>query len=277
MSNMPEKLPQNVEREIFLFAKEMSFYPKLLGRKIFDIIEEECVVVFYPIMDAEEKNDGFFLPSMPLQNGECKNIIYINTFQTEEKQVFIAAHEFGHYLKVSDIVNKKCCTAIDSERIVNRFAAEILMPTDLFKEYFVDTLKKNMGKTKACVGLNMMIRCIVSSMDHFRVPYNSVVIRLVETGLIRREDGIKLVDGFEQLSLEDISNIVDRCIVDGDYGALRTSSHKKDIRGLKALLDEAEKRGNVSNVKLERLRKEFGIVATDDNVLEEEIRIAEGE
>ena len=79
------------------------------------------------------------------------------------------------------------------------------------------------------------------------------------------------------MTLEDINNIVDRCIVDGNYDVLRTSSHKKDIRGLKALLDDAEKKGNISSVKLDRLRKEFGIVVAGNDILEEEIRITEEE
>lgn len=273
MSNMPEKLPQNVEEEIFLFTNNLNYYSEPLGRKIFDIIEKECIVVFYPIMDADEKNDGFFLPSMPLENGKSKNIIYINTFQTEEKQVFIAAHEYGHYLKVADKINEKCGTDIDNERIVNRFAAELLMPRDLFKQFFIEKYKDNLKNKKEF----SLIDSIVATMDKFSVPYNSVVIRLVEIGLIQREDGVKLVDGFEELSLEDIYNIVDHCIVDGNYDILRTSSHKKSISGLKELLDKAEENGNISSVKLDRLRKEFGIVTAGDDILEEEIKISEEE
>lgn len=276
MSNMPEKLPPNVEEGIFLFVKNLNSFTKPLGKGIFDVIEKECIVVYYPIMDADETNDGFFLPSIPLKNGEYRNIIFINTFQTEEKQVFIAAHEYGHYLKVADVVNNKCGTQIDNEIIVNRFAAELLMPRDLFRRFFVEKFK-DIGKDKKSVGLIRLFDCIVATMEHFSVPYNAVVIRLVETGLIRREDGIKLVDGDEQLTLDDIENIVNQRIVDGEYNVLRTSSHKKNISGLKELLDKAEEQGNISQAKIDRLRENFGIVTVGADVLEEEIKITEEE
>jgi len=273
MSNMPERLPQIVEEEIFLFVKELNFNNQPLGRGIFEIVEKDCIVVYYPILDAEEKNDGFILPAVPLRNGEKKSIIFINTFQTEEKQVFVAAHEYGHFLKVAETINQKCGTNIENEKIVNRFAAELLMPTDTFKTYFIGHLKRTMGENNY-IELFQLFDAIIDAMNYFSVPYNAVVIRLVEVGLIRRVDGIELVDGSERLPLEDITNIVEHLIADGDYGVLRTSSHKKDIHGLKEILRLAEKNGTESPVKIERLRKAFGIVTAGDDVLEGGIKIA---
>lgn len=56
----------------------------------------------------------------------------INTNNTIEKQVYIAAHELGHVWKIDEKVLAKCDGNIDSEAIINRFAAELLMPAELF-------------------------------------------------------------------------------------------------------------------------------------------------
>ncbi len=279
MSNMPPIIPSNVVKTIVQFIEDNQDIFKIaknrnsIGKEIFNIVENNCVVVYYPIIDANEKNDGFLLQDMPLGNGKSIDIIYINTFQTEEKQVFAAAHELGHYLKVAKEVNKKCEMNIDEEIIVNRFAAELLMPKDSFREKFLREIKRKNKNSE--VSMIEFLKNIVELMDFFSVPYNAVAIRLVETGIISREDGIMLVDGNEQISIEDVSMSVDRIISNGNYKNLRTSSRKKGIKDLEAVLDEAEKKGTVSKAKILRLREKFGIVNKADNLFGNMIMVSE--
>lgn len=279
MSNMPNTIPSNVVEAIVQFIEDnQSIFKKVknrnsIGKEIFNIVEDNCLIVYYPIIDANEKNDGFLLQDMPLGNGKCIDIIYINTFQTEEKQVFAAAHELGHYLKVAKEVNEKCATNIDEEIIVNRFAAELLMPKECFREKFLRGIKKKNKNNE--VSMKEFLENIVDLMDFFSVPYNAVAIRLVETGIISREDGIMLVDGNEHILIEDISMSVDRIISNGNYKNLRTSSRKKEIKDLEAILDEAEKKGTVSKTKIHRLREKFGIVNKADNLFGNMIMVAE--
>lgn len=72
MSKMPEYLPQEVVGIICAFIRENTgdFYNENvpLGRGIFQIIERHCIVMYYPIMDIEEQNDGFLLTGIPLSN-----------------------------------------------------------------------------------------------------------------------------------------------------------------------------------------------------------------
>lgn len=280
MSNMPKGIPDNVVNEIVAFIKnqkelfQIGSTESIIGKRIFDILEKTCLVVYYPIMDAEEKNDAFLLTGIPLASGKKIDIIYINSFQTEEKQVFAATHELGHYLKISEKINKECHTEIDEERIVNRFAAELLMPHKLFVARFMGKTKEKEDETRS-VNMHDMLQVIVEMMNEFSVPYNAVVIRMVEAGIISKKDGIMLVDGSESVSLESIRKEVDRIISEGNYENLRKSSRKKYIKDLDVLLESADEKEAKLKTKIDRIRDRFGIVKNSDTVFDEMIRITE--
>lgn len=280
MSNIPEELPKVVVDEIIRFINENSAFLEAgsampLGKHIFDIIEKKCLVVYYPIEDAQEENDGFLFQNVPLKNGDTINIVFINTYQTQEKQVFAAAHELGHYMKVAQTVNSKCGTSISEELIVNRFAAELLMPQPDFMAYFSNLLRKKSGNLTD-VSIKIVLDVIVETMNHFSVPYNAVVIRLVEVGYIKRKTGCALADGNESISLESIKRYIDKVISNGQFENLRISSMKKEIKDLETILNKAEKEHGVSDVKIRRLRDAFGIVPNMDTLLKENINISEG-
>ena len=282
MSNMPIELPQSVVDAIVMFINNTSDLvyddssKNPIGKKIFNIIEKLCTVVYYPILDVDEKNDGFLLSGVPLSNGLKEDIIFINTYQTYEKQVFAAAHELGHYIKVADKLNNTIGHEYDDEFIVNRFAAEYLMPKDLFKSFFFNLIK-NRNKNNPVISMTDMFSCIVETMDYFSVPYNAVAIRLVETDIIDMQDGKSLVDGNDDLSVADIKKIVDGIISRGEYKNLRTSSQKKEIKGLETILDKAEELGTESIVKINRLREAFSLVKNNSKVMSEKIHISEEE
>ena len=142
MSNMPPKISPVAVKLIVDFIKENSEYlynghTPPFGKGIFNIIEKKAIVFYYPIMDVKEKNDAFLLSKVPLKNGEIKDVIFINTYQTFEKQVFAAAHELGHLLNVPGYVNEQVEKKENEELIVNRFAAEYLMPKQPFIDFFL--------------------------------------------------------------------------------------------------------------------------------------------
>lgn len=285
MTNMPNYLSNDVVKAIQEFINMEgldSIYDDALplGRRIFDIVQKKCVVVFYPIMDAYEKNDGFLLADMPLNNGEMMNIMYINTFQTEEKQVFAAAHELGHYLKVDTYVREKCNCMVDSEDIVNRFAAELLMPRRHFRDTFFE-FAKSKESINGTLNNYSMLECIVEMMNWFTVPYNATVIRLVEVEIISRNDGIMLVDGDERLAKDIIQKTVRKISSLEKYTNLNVISKRREIVGidkyknLDNLLKKADEDGLISDVKMNRLREEFGIVNDVKDVFKNTIKITE--
>ena len=85
-SNMPSILSQSIANAICSFIRtecntEDESSP--LGKRIFEILENYCTVIYYPIEDAIEKNDGFLMADIPMSDGSSKSITYINTYQTE--------------------------------------------------------------------------------------------------------------------------------------------------------------------------------------------------
>ena len=70
---------------------------------------------------------------------EIKRENNINTNNTRERQAFSATHELGHICRVDQRVRERVPFECDNdaemnEKIIDRFAAELLMPRDLFIE-----------------------------------------------------------------------------------------------------------------------------------------------
>ena len=106
----------------------------VLREDIFPLLDRICTVVYFPIDDKE--NNGFHV-SYPFR-GQDIDFVYINTAQDREKQIFTAAHELGHIWELDKHLSAECKLQMDTEyceRIMNRFAAELLMPMDIFLEY----------------------------------------------------------------------------------------------------------------------------------------------
>ena len=121
-----------------------TLYPnKLLRNDVLKLLDEYCTIVFYPL--ADHINNGFHT-EIPDKNGVDQHFVFINTSQTVDKQVFTAAHELGHIWGVDTFVCDHCNIPKEDdatrEKIINRFAAELLMP----KEYFL--LATNHGVEK---------------------------------------------------------------------------------------------------------------------------------
>lgn len=273
-SNIPKELPIDCVVAIQNFISQnnvgMNCKDKPMGEKVFELLEKEgCIVVFYPIGD-EEKNDAFLLPNVAMKDGHTIDLIVINTSQTVEKQVFAAGHELGHLIKVHEYVNASLNSNFDTELTVNRFAAELLMPEDYFKDYIQKQLNKYETKDTHRIKLEDIIRIIHNAMEHFKVPYNSVVIRLLEVGILSRKASSILVDGDQFISKEVIDTIREKVKSDDNYTSIQAISKKRKIKGLEELLETAELKG-VSVSKIERLRKAFGIIPESEQ--NKEIRL----
>ena len=270
MNNMPKLLPKTVVnsiREFINLNKErLSVDPlsdKPLGQGVFRLIAKECDLLYYPIIDLDEKNNGCLIPHLPLKSGEERNVIFINTYQTAEKQVFAAAHEFGHHLGVDRFVQQKHHNA-DAERIVNRFAAEWIMPESQFKKHVKRELNKQ--KTGKSIKLIDMIQIIVECMDAFTVPYNAAVIRMVEVGFLDINSGRLLVDGDDKLvPLALLEIIREKMIAEKENSVLQTRSLRKEYVGLSELLDKETVIEKLPLNKVQRVRDWFDILKSEQS------------
>ena len=120
--------------------KENGIVNEIIRDDVFSILQDcNCTVLYYPLED--ENIDGCHIEK-PV-NGKLEQFVFINSHNKRERQAFSAAHELGHIWKVDDRLRKKYPDReIDTEMVVNRFAAELLMPEKLFREAITKQLDK---------------------------------------------------------------------------------------------------------------------------------------
>ena len=159
---------------------------KLLNEYSFDTI----VPIVKIITDAGFK---IFSQSMPEKIGGyiiigdrfqeklgSDKIIVVNENESINRQRFSLAHEFGHFLLDANAKNnpeyydafESDTNKNDLERCIDRFAAELLMPTDLFKNKF-SRVKKDISDG---------YEIIKALAELFAVPFEAVKRRIEEVG-----------------------------------------------------------------------------------------------
>lgn len=150
---------------------------------IFTILQNECVLLEWP----EEKQldlDGF--STEKVINGQIETVVYINSAKNKEKQNFCAAHELGHRHKLEcqlkDAFPNDIFILSTIETVMNRFAAELMMPAKDFSERSRELYKECLGKMggKDVIYLKKLLAAIIELMDFYYVPYKAVVIRFEE-------------------------------------------------------------------------------------------------
>ncbi len=220
---------------------------------IFGILERHCTVIYYPMED--EENCGFH--TKRFVKDRLEDFVYINTAKTIADQVFTAAHELGHVWGVASRVWEQAGEqgALESwaeERIINRFAAELLMPAQEFRKTFRAHVE-NLSLDPTELQLVDFIWVMVLQMNDYMVPYEAVRRRVIETGIISPELGSILLKN-EQFILplvvtfsKDQNTILD------------TVTGKKTVPGLRNLIEMAEKGGKVSPYTICRTKMDFNI------------------
>lgn len=264
-------LPHDYEVSIRKFITKMSeehnikdFFPNpLLRDDVLSLLDLFCTVVYFPVNDA--KNNGFHMTDMPFADGSKNNFVFINTAQTIEKQVFTAAHELGHIWKVDDFVISDLSLQEAPglrEDIINRFAATLLIPEDMFKVAVAARFKEYCDEEERITFINFL-KIIVILMNQFFVPEKAVVFRLVETGFLDTESAEVLL-GYKDIPIDAIESLIKMLISEFGYVQFQTSLRKKWISGLAEKLDIAEKNNLVPKEKIEYLRKQFGLHPAKD-------------
>lgn len=197
----------------------------VIGDSIFTILQRECVVMMRPIKH-QPNLDGF--STEKIIRGRLETVVYINTAKNVEKQNFCAAHELGHRYAVDRMIRDKFPEEIllpsDVEDIMNRFAAELMMPEKEFKnrgakiwnEYSVRSSKNVLSIT-----IKHAIQTIIKLMDFYHMPYKAVLYRMEEVEIISPIIKVCL-EGYE----EDNKSVVDQMISDMGITCLRTPDHK---------------------------------------------------
>lgn len=220
---------------------------------IFSILEKHCTVIYYPL--HEEKNSGFHMKRFIKE--KLEDIVYINTAKPIAEQVFTAAHELGHVWEVAkqvmvELGETEVVSEELEERIVNRFAAELLMP----EKEFVKTFKAYMEKVSLgaeFIKFDDLIRVVVMQMNDFMVPYEAVRRRLIETDRISKQTGdILKANEKDVLALVVSFSKEQNTILDRVTG-------KKTIPGLRDLVEKVERENLLDEYTICKMKKDFDL------------------
>ena len=158
-----------------------------IGDYIFAILKNECILIEWP-EDKQLDLDGF--STEKVINGCLETIVYINSAKSKEKQNFCAAHELGHRHKLDkqlkDIFPNDVITPSNIEDVMNRFAAELMMPARDFEIRSDELYRGCFGNKdgREVIFVKKLLEAIVVLMDFYYVPYKAVVLRLQEVNVI---------------------------------------------------------------------------------------------
>ena len=243
-----------------------NFSNSILREDVMALLEAEkhCKVVYFPLSD---RNNGFHIMDIPLSNGEKYHFVFINTSQTMEKQNFTAAHELGHIWNIDEYVLAKLRVEPSPEMreaIINRFAAMLLMPENLFCR----VVDEKLAEINVIDGTSTMadaLKVVVYLMNHFFAPKKAVVLRLCELGRISQE-GAKDLLGYGDLDKDIVEAFVKKVIRDNGYTRLEQTSEKKWIEGLGELLEQVEEGKLVPQAKTNYIRELFELEKLPNNL-----------
>lgn len=245
---------------------ENGIVNRVIRDDVFNILEQHCYVVYYPL--ENEDINGFHVTRTMLN--QRVHFVFINTWNTDERQVFTAAHELGHiwnaYLKVKKVfpeIDEYAAKVSDDspeEFVSNKFAAQLLMPLDLFTTA-VNKALSGLDYNGKMISRKNMLRLIASLMDTFLVDYKAVTKRLVEIGRLR-QDVYNIVKEYEYE--EDFNETFDSILKEGNYKRLtKRLKPNKNIPDLVDIISTAENNGCELITTIETLKREFEISTTE--------------
>lgn len=259
-----EQITKSIEELVCEIRRENEIINEIIRDDVFSILQGcDCTVLYFPLKDEDPDGcSGCHLEKSV--NGQLKQFVFINTANTRERQAFSAAHELGHIWKVDERIRRlHPDREIDAEVVVNRFAAELLMPRELFEKTMDEQLKK-MQYTGPAMPMVEMLKLIAYLMNYFFVPYKSVVRRFEEIGRINA-DTVTLLMRFKD------SDYLNEIIKAEQYTRLGIVNNLKSMDNLQEYLLAAEQQGLVSETKVKNIREDFDIqtvVGEDDEKIE---------
>lgn len=260
-------LPESVIASIRQFIAEKNLqFDYLLRDNIFELLERYCTVLYYP--QENEENDGCHVKR--LINDKVENFVFINTNKSVEKQVFTAAHELAHILELDVYLKQHCSDYKETmeELVMNKFAALLLIPDDLFNREVQRNIKEFCYDDEK-ITLDNLIRFSLRLMDFFFVPFKSVVIRLYEVGHLSAEDAERVIT--DEDTLKKINDYIKLL----GYKRLGIRSNKKSINGFAELLGKAEKAEVFPKTKIDSIREKMGFPNINTESLSDTIKFAE--
>lgn len=153
----------------------------LVGERLFELLDLLGLPTYRAPLGSTRVS-GFLI-----HHPKAGPAIFVNAAQYRWRQVFTAAHEYGHYLFSRGEQPVACRifaadeagSEVSAEEFMNAFASEFLMPEDGVKRLLVAT-----GAASARLGPAEVVRL----QRHFGVSFQAMLYRLLRLRLIGEED-----------------------------------------------------------------------------------------
>ncbi|MCM1430718.1 MAG: ImmA/IrrE family metallo-endopeptidase [Muribaculaceae bacterium] len=220
---------------------------------VFALLEKHCIVLYYPLED--DKIEGCHLIK-PLCERE-EQFVFINTTKAVQEQTWTAAHELGHVWKVDHYVkNQLKRSDFDSEDIVNRFAAELLLPESIFREEIRQRLEEYHYKGSV-MSTETMVRLVTYLMNYFCTPYKAVIRRFIELDYIKESSEEAFLQGFQRQEA-----LYRRLRLENQYTRLETINRACSMEMIEQDIKQLEETIYPESMKINRLRELFHLEPT---------------
>lgn len=255
---MESKLNQDIINRIIELTKkelkEHNIINEIIRDDVFSILDSHCIILYFPL---ENENINGYHISKRIKD-ELKDFVFINTANTTEKQVFAAAHELGHILNIdTTIINEFNLEESKelSELIINRFAAELLMPQDIFNNKVNIAMKELKVENNKITVVNM-ITIIICFMNEFLVEFEAIVRRFNELGKIADSAMFLLLELKNDPAFQDEIIAIAKA---ANFTRLFIINNNKSISDLKEYADKATESQTLTEEKITKILNTFGI------------------
>lgn len=194
MIGKDEKTVEVIQEFVKQKREEENIVNQVIRDDVFALLEKHCIVLYYPLED--DKIEGCHIIK-PLGERE-EQFVFINTTKAVQEQTWTAAHELGHVWKVDCYVKDKLNRSdLASEDVVNRFAAELLLPKSIFKDEIRQRLEEYHYEGPV-MSTETMVRLVTYLMNYFCTPYKAVIRRFIELGYIEECSEEAFLRGFQK-------------------------------------------------------------------------------
>lgn len=246
---MEREVVEVIQKFVNEKKKEKQIVNTVIRDDVFSVLDNECKVLYYSLDDDIE---GCHI--LKPVNGTLAQFVFINTAKVVQEQVWTAAHELGHVWNVDKYVQEllpKCDE--DCEKIVGRFAAEFLMPEDIFNKE-LDGKLRELGFEGGRMSKTTMVELVTYLMNFFCTPAKSVIRRFVELEYVKKDHEELYLEGFAEGQ-----GFYERLIQENQYTRLEEQKDVYAIGTLQKDIEYLEKRGVLKKRYIQRIRELFHI------------------
>lgn len=241
----------SIKKEVLLFRdKYVGSQEQILQDDIFRIAEDinGLDLLLFPVEDDELC--GFICD----YKGQL--FIYVNTHLPYEKQIFTLAHELYHYLKNGDkeLLNSRSIDETEEldmeDRKANLFAALLLVPEKALQNQL------ELMKIRGSSDIDELK--LIKLMNVFAVPYKTIVLRLLETGILKDKEAKSWLEIPDRDLNKGILYLINKHKV-GERWQNRTDEVK--FSNLKALIYDSDE---LELLPENRIKKDLSLLEQDD-------------